>query len=290
MDIDLRQLRHLVAVEQHGTYTRAAEALGISQPALSRSVQALEAALGAPVFDRARTGVIPTPVGRIVLERAARVLREAGELAREVQLAMAVEIGHVRIGVGPYPAEISVGQAAGHLAARRPGIKLELVVGHWEALARSVADGELDFAVMETSGAGSNPRFDIELLPRHRGRFFCRPDHPLAGKRGASFEELAAYPWASPMLPERMPKSPRIIRADTFQLAKNVVMASDALGLALPSMIDTELRDGRLALLAVNAPWLMTNYGIVRLADRTPAPAALELMAAIRAVEAEIAA
>lgn len=288
MDIDLRQLRYVAAVEQYGTYTRAAEALGISQPTLSRSVQALETALGALVFDRTRTGVIPTAVGRIVLDRAARVLHESGELMREVQLAMAVEIGHVRVGVGPYPAEISVGQAAGRHAARHPDVKVELVVGHWEALGRRVAAGELDFAVMETSSARSNPRLEIELLPRHQGRFFCRPDHPLADRRGLAFEDIAAYPWASPTLPERMPKSPRIIRADTFQLAKHVVMESDALGLALPAMIRAELQERRLVLLTANVPWLMTNYGFVRLADRTASPAALALMAAIREVEAEI--
>ena len=288
MDMDLRQLRYVAAIAQHGTYTRAAEVLGISQPTLSRSVQALEAAVGAPVFDRTRGGVIPTAVGRIVLDRAARVLREVGELVREVQLALDIEVGHVRVGVGPYPAEISVGRATGRLAARHPGIRIELVVGHWEALAQRVAAGELDFGVMETSSLRHNPRLHIERLPQHRGCFFCRREHPLAGKRELTLEQLLAYSWSSPILPERMSVSPRVIRADTFQLAKSVVLESDAIGIGSPSLIEAELDDGRLVMLPVTAPWLMTHYGFVRLADRTPSPAALSLAAAIRDVEAEI--
>lgn len=288
MDIDLRQLRYVAAVEEHGTYTRAAEALGISQPTLSRSVQSLEAALGTPVFDRTRNGVIPTAVGRIVLERAARVLREAGELVREVQLALEVEVGQVTVGVGPYPAEISVGQAAGRLAARHPGIRIELVVGHWETLAERVAAGELDFGVMETSSLRHNPRLHIEPLPQHRGCLFCRREHPLAGRPTLTLEQALAYPWSSPILPERMPGSPRVIRADTFQLAKSVVLESDAIGIGAASLIGAELRDGRLVMLPLTVPWLMTHYGLVRLADRTQSPAALALAAAIREVEAEV--
>lgn len=288
MDIELRQLRYVAAVERHGTYTRAAEALGISQPTLSRSVQALEAALGAPVFDRARTGVMPTAVGRIVLDRAARVLREAGELAREVRLALDVEVGAVNVGVGPFPAEISVGPAAGRVAARHPGIRIALEVGHWAELAERVATGDLDFGVMETSSLQHDPRLHVEPLPQHRGCFFCRRAHPLAGRRSLTFAQVTAYPWCSPILPERMPKAPRVIRADTFQLAKSIVLESDAIGIGAPSLIVPELEQGRLVTLPLDAPWLKTHYGLVRLAGRTQSPAALALATAIREAEAEI--
>lgn len=288
MDIDLRQLRYVAAIGRHGTYTRAAEALGISQPTLSRSVQALETTLGAPVFDRTRNGVIPTAVGRIVLERAARVLREAGELVREVQLALDVEVGHVTVGVGPYPAEISVGRAAGRLAARHPGITIELEVGHWENLAGRVAAGELDFGVMETSSLQHDPRLDIEPLPQHQGRFFCRREHPLASEHRLTLEQILAYPWSSPILPERLTAAARVIRADTFQLAKSVVLESDAIGIGAPSLVAAELHEGRLVVLPLAPPWLMTHYGLVRRAGRTQSPAALALAAAIREVEAEV--
>ncbi|MFN3618577.1 MAG: LysR family transcriptional regulator, partial [Aquabacterium sp.] len=71
--IDLKRLRHLTALVQYGNFHRAAEALHLTQPALSRSIQALEAHVGAPLLMRHRTGVEPTELGRLML-------RHAGEL------------------------------------------------------------------------------------------------------------------------------------------------------------------------------------------------------------------
>ena len=70
MDVELRRLRHLIAVAEHGNFGRAAAACYITQPALSRSIQALEAEVGAPLFDRRRTGVELTDMGRLLLRHA----------------------------------------------------------------------------------------------------------------------------------------------------------------------------------------------------------------------------
>ena len=288
MDIDLRQMKHVAALAEHGGFTRAATALGTSQPALSRSIQAVERRVGARLFDRTRTGAVPTAVGKVVVERAQRVLREAAELRREVTLALALEIGHVRVGVGPYPAEISVGEAAGRLARQRPGIRVELVVGHWGILTQEVAEGKLDLAITETSLAEADPRLLVEALPQHQGFFFCRAGHALADRGRLTLAEIRGFPCASPMLPERFPLEASSIRADTFQLAKRVVLGSNAVGLASHKMIESELREGLLVTLDVDAPWLATRYGFVRLADRTLSPAALAFMEEVRAVEAEI--
>jgi DNA-binding transcriptional LysR family regulator len=288
MTLHMNQLRHLAALAEHGSYTRAAAALGLTQPSLSRSIQALERNLGARLFDRTRTGVVPTAVGRLVIQRARRVLREATDLEREVSLVLALETGHIRVGVGPYPAEISVGTAAGRLTGRRPGVQVELVVSHWATLTEAVLDGELDLAIGETSAARENRRLIIEALPPHPGRFFCRPGHPLTRKSRVTLDDLRAYPCSSPILPERFPLAASAIRADTFQLAKSVVLESDAVGLAMPTMIEGELMDGALVVLPFEAPWLVTNYGFIRLADRTPSPAALAMIDTVREVEDEI--
>ena len=290
MSIDLRQLEHIAALAEHGSFTLAAAALGSSQPALSRSIQAAERAVGARLFDRTRAGAMPTALGKVVLERARRVLREAAELDREVALALALEIGQVRVGVGPYPAEISVGTAAGRLARRRPGIRAELVVGHWKTLTEAVVQGELDLAVAETSVAEADPRLCVEPLPRHGAFFFCRPGHALTGRGRLTLEEIGEFPCASPVLPDRFPLEVSSIRADTFQLAKRVVLESNAVGLAVQTMIEAELRDGLLTALDLDAPWLVTRYGFISLADRTLSPAALAFMEEVRTIESEIAA
>jgi DNA-binding transcriptional LysR family regulator len=85
--IDLRHLRHALALAEHGNFARAADACHITQPALTRSIQSLEAALGVTLFDRRRGGVEPTAFGRLVLDHAAGLDMGSRELERELQLA-----------------------------------------------------------------------------------------------------------------------------------------------------------------------------------------------------------
>ena len=75
MALDLHQLRQALALLEHGSFVRAAAALHISQPALSRSIQALERNFGNELFLRSASGVVPTDVGRLYLERARDLLR-----------------------------------------------------------------------------------------------------------------------------------------------------------------------------------------------------------------------
>ena len=74
MNIDLRQLRHVLALDQYRNFARAASALGLTQPALSRSIQALEKSIGGRLFDRDRTRVEPTPVGERLIAEARPLL------------------------------------------------------------------------------------------------------------------------------------------------------------------------------------------------------------------------
>ena len=82
MVIELRLIRHALALGQHRNFARAAEALNLSQPSLSRSIAALEQAFGVPLFDRSHKGVVPTAFGRVLLERQ-QTLRALGELTRQ---------------------------------------------------------------------------------------------------------------------------------------------------------------------------------------------------------------
>ena len=92
MPLELQQLRQVIALAEHGSFVRAAAALHISQPALSRSVRGLEQRFGNDLFVRTSSGVVPTDVGRLYIGRARDVLRLANELDRE---AVA---GHPRAG------------------------------------------------------------------------------------------------------------------------------------------------------------------------------------------------
>jgi DNA-binding transcriptional LysR family regulator len=98
--MELRQLAHFVAAVEHGNIVRAADAVHLTQPALTKSIQKLEAALGVTLLARTPRGVSPTPFGEILL-RYARLMRTQGERAvAEIAAVKAGRRGHLALGVG----------------------------------------------------------------------------------------------------------------------------------------------------------------------------------------------
>lgn len=305
MNIDLRQCRHVLALDQHRSFARAADALGLTQPALTRSLQVLEMSIGARLFDRNRTRVEPTPVGERLIERARLLVNQARDIEQDLKQMLGLEVGLLRIGAGPYPADLSVGTAVGRLVRRHPALMVDLSVGDWSDLIRRVVAGELELAIADTGLAQQDDRLLVEPLPSHQLRLFCRKGHPLAGRATLTLEELRRFPLVGTALPPQLAglaaqdrKGMRAnlpagitapeIRVDTFPLARRIVLESDAAGGAVPSQIADSLARGELVTLPLELPWLKTNYGIIRLANRTPSPAATAFMEILREIEAGI--
>jgi DNA-binding transcriptional LysR family regulator len=301
MVYELRQLQHFVEVARHGNYARAAEALGLAQPTLTRSIQALERQVGAKLLDRGRAGATPTALGAELLERAVALLRQADETEQDMRLLTGRAAGHIRIGTGAYAADISVGAAAARLSRRHPGISLDISIHDWTGLVLRLLDGQLDLVVAEASAALEDERLAVEQLPSHRGVLFCRAGHPLFGlDRRLTAADLSAFPFVSTSLPQRLEsalatQAPRAgfstrHRADTFELIRRIVLESDAVAGAVPSQITADLAAGRVAVLPLELPGLHSAYGIIQLARRTASPAALAFIDELREVETEIAA
>jgi DNA-binding transcriptional LysR family regulator len=211
----------------------------------------------------------------------------------------------LRIGAGAYPADLSVGTAVGRLVQRHPALMVDLPVADWSELIRRVAAGELELAIADTGVAAQDDRLVVESLPRHQLSFFCRAGHPLAGRTALTLEELRKYPLVGTALPPQLSAlaakdksgmranlpaggaAPEI-RVDTFPLARRIVMQSNAVGGAVLSQIQDSVARGELVMLPLELPWLKLNYGIIRLANRTPSPAAEAFMHLLREVEAGI--
>lgn len=305
MEMELRHLRHVLALDAHRNFARAAEDLGLTQPALSHSLGALEKRLGARLFDRDRSRVVPTPVGQRLIDHARALVAQADAAERDVQMMIGLGTGELKIGSAPYSTEISVGTAVGRLMRLHPGLKADLSLHDWPALMRMILSGELDIAIGESSYAAEDPRFVVEPLPQHRGVFFFRPGHPLASKENVTLADLHEYPLVMNTLPARLMalmKSPAPatqfdslerelkpeMRVETLHLARLITIESDAIGVALPSQIARDVASGTLAFVDLQLPWMTTNYGIIQRAGRTPPPAAEVFIGILREVEAEI--
>jgi len=305
MNFDLRQCRHVLALDQYRSFARAAESLGLTQPALTRSLQALEKSIGARLFDRDRARVEPTPVGERLIERARLLVSQARDIEQDLNQMLGLEVGLLRIGAGPYPADLSVGTALGRFVKNHPQVLVDLAVGDWPALTRRVTTGEIELVVADITYAGQDEQLVVEPLPQHQAYLFCRTGHPLAGRGSLTIDDVRRYPLVATSLPPRLDSlaardrrglrstlpegttAPEI-RVDTFALVLPVVLQSDAIGGAAPSQIRSELDRGEVLMLPLDLPWLRTRYGIIRLANRTPSPAAESFMQILREVEAGI--
>jgi DNA-binding transcriptional LysR family regulator len=283
MALELQQLRQVLALAEHGSFVRAAAALHISQPALSRSIQNLERRFGSDLFLRSSSGAVPTDLGRLYIERARDVLRMADELDREAASHGNLRTGRVAVGGGPYPADAVLGSAAAKFVERYPGISVKVQARNWDELARELRSRELDFFVAETSTLHREPDLEVMPLPAdHPVYLVGRAGHPLAGRGRVSIDDALEWPLATPgRIPPRLldpllsahrAASKRIatarplpsIECNSLATVKRVVASSDAITGTILSCISAELESGQFVLLS-QEPWLHLQYGVTSL-------------------------
>ena len=303
---DLRQLAHAVALADHGHFGRAAEAVALSQPAFSRSIQGLERQLGCRLFERERGRAVPTPYGRVVVARARRLLHDAAELRREVGLLKGGDVGELRVSVGTYPAELSVPSALRRLLAAHPRLSVRIRVRDWQDLTADVAGDAVDLGLGEISELEGGGRLQTELVGTHRVPFICRAGHPLRRKRRATLADVVAYPFAGVAWPPRAasmlprppfaagtvdPSSGRFLPAiyvDRPLNVKDLVRETDAVTPLIRSMCAPELEAGALAVVPISLPWARVRYGFLWRRGRMRTPAALAFAETLRAAEADV--
>jgi DNA-binding transcriptional LysR family regulator len=303
--LELRYLRHALALGKCRNFARAAEALHLTQPSLSRSIAALEDELGVRLFDRSKSGVRPTAFGELLLQRGAALLEGEADFRREIQLLAGLEAGTLRIGAGPFPAEISVGAAVGRLLRAQPRLKVEVLCADPDEITRRVLAGQFDVGIGDPSAIAETPRLRFEPLPSHPAYIACRPGHPLAGRGDLSLDDVLRYPLASTVLPgaqgaaaSRGSGSGRLdetsgvfmpaVHVNSLSLARRITRDSDALFPATAEMLAPDLAAGNLVTLEFRVPQMQTAYGIITLVDRSLAPATVAFLDMLRDVEREV--
>jgi len=185
MDVQLRQLRVLVAVVDAGTFTDAAVVLGVSQAAVSRSVAALEAELGARLLQRTTRHVSLTGTGSRVLAAARRVLDEVAHLCRIVEESRTeLRVGYAWAALGKHTRRLQKTWAAAH-----PHVPLVFVQSN--TVTAGLSDGAADVAVLRRPL--TDPRFDTALVGVEARYAAVATDNPLARRRSVRMADLARY-------------------------------------------------------------------------------------------------
>lgn len=187
--MNLIHLRAFHAVASAGGFTRGAERLGVSQPAVTMQVRALERRYGVELFRRQGQRIALTPFGRQLWQRTRRIFMQLEDLEDLLGAAGALEIGRLEIGAdGPF----SIMELLAAFMARHGGIEVAVRIGNATRVLRDLEDGRTDLALLNLI----EPRPDLFSRPLYRDRIvaFMPRDHALAARTEVGLEELAQAP------------------------------------------------------------------------------------------------
>ncbi|MBA1202234.1 LysR family transcriptional regulator [Pseudomonas capeferrum] len=303
MHIDLRQLRHFIALMEHRSFIAAAVAVSLSQSAFSRSIQTLENNVGCRLVDRASKDLQPTRQGQLVLEHARRLVHGAHNLANAINQFNGATTGMVRFGSGPAPAGGLVPRAVARFVSEYPAARTCFQVDNWQALSRRLVAEEIEFFVADTRQFEADPDYQVHRLAPQRWYFCCRAGHPLTERAEVRAADLFDYPFATSFRPPNIRKVltelsgrqdfiPSVECEHGYALL-NVVLHSDSIGIACGSSLRSYPTDlGLVALELADLPEDLdafhTRYGIVSRVGYGLSPLAQALVRQLIASDAQL--
>lgn len=239
-----RRLQYVVATSKYGSFTAAAEQVGVTQSAITKSVADLEQQLGYSLFNRTARGVLVTDEGRVFVERAARLLEEAEELFKGTSPGADPYADLLKIGICPASLEWMLLEPLSTLRARHPKIKVEIVGNSYDQTVQQLRAGTIDVAIGYDAVFEEHPDFRREPLPPMPTTFFVRHGHPILECENVSPAELSKYDLILPsgsaphdyfwrQIYEESGVDPRerLHKIDYFPIVSRLVLESDAMSI-----------------------------------------------------------
>lgn len=256
-------LSTFVAVQRAGSISAAARLLHLSQPAVSRRLQALERRLGVALFDRRPDGLHLTDAGRALLPEASKVVAAEADAVRVVAERRAGAVGTVRVGAVGSLVEPHLTDALREVVERYPGVEMEVATGTSAQVVDLVRAGELDLGI--SYARPTDTALEVRHLADERLVVVCAPDHGLAGRslagpsfrdhRWLVFPDHGSHPETSGTIARRVLERHhvppvRLRPVDSLSAQRSLAMAGYGLALLTESMVGDDLASGSLAIVA----------------------------------------
>ena len=200
----LVQLRHFLELAQQGSFSKSSVKLHVTQPALSRSIQALEEELGQPLFDRVGRKSELTAFGRHILAQARELVDGANNLKQSGRQLLSGQSGSAMLGLGSGPGALLMTPLMAYMATDFPKAHLHIARGHTAALVQALRDRSLDALVVDIRSLNPANDLIVETLCEMPGAFMCRKDHPLARSKHVTLQMVRAYSVASTPLSDEV--------------------------------------------------------------------------------------
>lgn len=288
MEFSLRQVSYFLRLVERGSFTAAAEALRITQPALSIAIAQLEKALGTALIVRGTTPLALTEEGRVFYRYALRVERDLAEAREELAALGQGTAGRLELCMGPSAATPEVGAAIAGMAADFPGLDIAITLGVGPPALERLADGEFSIYLGTISeDAEIDPRFQVTRLASLRLLIVAAPDHPLVKRRRVDISDLAEAAWIeigsieenlpawSAMFREAGISPPRpAINVRNLAMVQTLLAQGELVTVLPESMLDTQLRRGVFAPVAAQRfSWSLPLSLVERMGKPLPAAA-----------------
>jgi LysR family nitrogen assimilation transcriptional regulator len=253
--LDVRKLRYFATVAELGSFTKAAAALSIAQPALSRQVQQLEQELGIELLMRTSRRIQLTDAGEAMMKHARTIDRDFERMIEDMRARKGMPIGKVVFGIPPTLAETVVPALVARVKRELPMISLRIVEGLTPVLAEWVRDNKTDLAVLSLAVAGDADRFPgiaVEPLTSEEMVIAEREDGDPPRSHYEAGEVMARPLVLSDMLASivyRQLQAPREkfrfeLEIDSVQAIKTMVLRGEAATILPISMLSNEIKCG----------------------------------------------
>jgi len=287
MNLSEAHLIQLSAVVDAGGVSKGAAALGMSQPAVSRSLAQLEARVGRPLFLRGQRPLQATPLGLQLASHGRRILIESRRAAEAVQSLLRGTRGLVRVCGVPFFMDAMISRIIAEFQNRHSDVMVEQSYGNVAEVSLGLRAGQLDLGVVPLGTSGEPEGLHFRPILAARNVVCCRIGHPLIRAKRLALGEVAYFPWVAPL-----PGSPLL--ADLFAIRSslastdldirysggslmsvmNYLTETDALAVLPFSVVFAERKQNRITVLPVDIPQPQRNLGILRLAGAQQNPAA----------------
>lgn len=289
----INQFRSVLALAKYRHFGRASDSIGLTQSALSQSIQKLEALYGVPLFERARGQVSLTAYGEIVTQTARNVVDSIARAQREIKLLQNLETGHLMIGVDSYFASSLMSAALVELLSIHPNLRFTVCSADWTKSERQIIEEEIDIYFGFPPDA-THIGINLERIETPTPLVLCSKSHELAGHDEISLAQAIKFPLATPTPPAWYVQWAQtqvdhlnnkvdvtnlmFLESDNIHMVKAVTKNSHALMAALPGDVIDEITSGEFKVLRV-ADWPATMYAcIATKSNRTIPPAATLLI------------
>jgi DNA-binding transcriptional LysR family regulator len=285
----LEQLRQFIAVAQTGNFRKASKELGISQPALTRSIQNLEQYFNVPLFDRLSSGVILTYYGRSVMEWAEETVASSRNIKRYVDLLSKASTGTLVVGTGSYFMDNILAIALSRFLQRYPKLTIRVIKTSGRNAENMLLNHEIDIFLGLIDGTLKTEEIFVKTFETGPVIIFCRKSHPLLKISGPDLAVVLKYPFVGPIVPEEVrvqvnrfryeltgENRPFIdIEFDSYAQIRKLVELSNCVGGLPESIMNPYLKDGLFVRLPVSLPDISHTTSISYLKERTLLPATI---------------